>query len=822
MIRGTCEPGRLLDLIENFIVYMEIPGGIAKVVAKNHQFLGVRNAVRATRELQANKGRLGVFWHTQGSGKSLSMVFFCQYVRRRVPGNWTFLVVTDRNELDGQIYKTFAGTGLITEKHCQAESGEHLRKLLTEDHEFVFTLIQKFQTNDKSAYPELSNRSDIIVITDEAHRSQYDTLAMNMRKALPNAAFIGFTGTPLMAGEERTKEVFGEYVSIYNFKQSIDDGATVPLYYENRIPELQLINKYLNDDIYSIVESAELDEDEEKKLERYLGRQYHLITRDDRLDAVAKDLVEHFVGRGHLGKGMVVCIDRFTAVCMYDKVRKCWQQKLAELKKQVKAGNEDLVETVRYMEETDMAVIISASQNEQADFAEKELDILAHRQRMVKEDLETKFKDTENPLRLVFVCAMWLTGFDVPSCSTIYLDKPMRNHTLMQTIARANRVFPDKNNGLIVDYVGIFRNLQKALAIYGSDSGGGVKPGETPVADKQELVRMLRGVIKETKQYCAGRGVKLAEIQASSGFQRIALIDEAVEALVYPEEERKTFIHKANLVIRTHKAIMPDPVAHEFDPLRSVLTVLRDKLRPNPEEIDISAVIKDIEELLDVSIAAEGYVIPKKKAETVNEEEAAYCHLLDLSKIDFEALKKYFVKGEQRTIIDKLKQAIDQRLNAMVKLNNTRLDYLEKFQTMIADYNSGSRNIEEFFKQLQQFIKELNEEDTRAIREKLTEEELALYDLLTKPEMALTQKEQDAVKAVAKQLLERLKQEKLVLDWRKRQQSRAAVQVCVEEVLEGLPRAYDKDIFQQKCNLIFQHVFDSYQGAGRSIYAHAG
>jgi type I restriction enzyme, R subunit len=272
--------------------------------------------------------------------------------------------------------------------------------------------------------------------------------------------------------------------SIYNFRQSVEDGATVPLYYENRVPELQLTNENLNEDMERLLEEAELDTEQERKLERDFAREYHLITRDERLEKVAEDIVSHFMGRGHLGKAMVVSIDKATAIRLYDKVQKHWQQYLASLKAHLIGCNdeerEDLLAKIAYMEETDMAVVVSPSQNEVEELKQKGVDILPHRRRMVTEDLDTKFKDPDDPFRLVFVCAMWMTGFDVPSCSTIYLDKPMRNHTLMQTIARANRVCGDKVNGLIVDYMGMFRDLQRALAIYGSASGGGVQEGETP------------------------------------------------------------------------------------------------------------------------------------------------------------------------------------------------------------------------------------------------------------------------------------------------------------------------------------------------------
>ena len=340
MLRGTCDPARLLDLVENFTLFVEERGGTIKLIAKNHQYLGVNNAFAAVASPPSpahgrgagGEGRLGVFWHTQGSGKSYSMIFFAQKVLRKLPGNWTFLVVTDRQELDQQIYRNFANVGAVTEPEgrVRASGGEHLRQLLREDHRYVFTLIQKFHAERGETYPELSDRPDIIVMTDEAHRSQYDIFALNMRNALPNAAFIGFTGTPLMAGEEKTRAVFGDYVSIYNFKQSVDDQATVPLYYENRIPELQLTNPDLNADMAAVLEDAELDEAQEARLEREFAREYHLITRADRLDAIAADIVAHFAGRGFAGKAMVVCVDKATAVRMYDKVKAAWGKRLAE------------------------------------------------------------------------------------------------------------------------------------------------------------------------------------------------------------------------------------------------------------------------------------------------------------------------------------------------------------------------------------------------------------------------------------------------------------------------------------------------------------
>ncbi len=833
MIRGTCEPTRLLDVVENFILYAETKGGLVKLVARNHQYLGVNNAIQAVQDMRANQGRLGVFWHTQGSGKSYSMVFFAQKVLRKLPGNWTFVIVTDRQDLDNQIYKNFASAGAVTEPEdaVRAESGEHLKQLLQEDHRYVFTLIQKFHTRKGGRYPVLSERSDVIVMPDEAHRTQYDALALNMRNGLPNAAFIAYTGTPLMAGEEKTRAVFGSYISIYNFKQSADDGNTVPLYYENRIPELQLTNQDLNRDMEQLLEEVELDETQEAKLEREFSREYHLITRDDRLDKVAEDIVLHFMGRGSLrvGKAMVVSIDKATAVRMYDKVQAHWKKHLAYLKAELEEVESSLAPRgrwaqeraqgamlqdrraeleakVKVMQETDMAVVVSQSQNEIEDIQKKGADITPHRKRMLAEDLDTKFKDPADPFRIVFVCAMWMTGFDVPCCSTIYLDKPMRNHTLMQTIARANRVFPDKVNGLIVDYIGVFRDLQHALAIYGSASGGGVQPGELPVQGKAALVEKLRQAVAEATATCAELGIDLDAVQAAEGFQRVKLLEDAVEAVLVNDETKRKFLGQVVNVDRLFKAILPDPAANEFSPTRAALVVITDKLRSELPDVDISDVMADVETLLDRSVAAQAYVI--------HEPAASY----DLSRIDFRQLRKAFAQGRKHTEAARLQAAISAKLQRMVALNKSRLDYAEQFQKMIDEYNAGASDVDLHFARLVAFVQGLNDEEQRGIAEQLSEEELAVFDLLTRPDIKLTRAERTQVKQVAQELLVTLKAERLVLDWRKKQQTRAMVRQAIEVSLDRLPSIYTTALYQQKCEAVYQHVYESYFSEGRSVY----
>ena len=804
LIKGTCQHPRFLDIVENFIVFLEMQGGLVKIVSKNHQYLGVKNSMSAVHQLQENQGKLGVFWHTQGSGKSISMIFFCQKVLRKVPGNWTFVIITDRKELDEQIYKNFQNAGVINEAKVQATSTKDLRKLLSEDHRYIFTLIHKFQTEDGSEHPVLSDRDDIIVITDEAHRSQYDLLAMNMRNALPNAAFLGFTGTPLISEEQqKTREVFGDYVSIYNFSQSIEDGATVPLYYEDRIPEVQLSNEYFSDELNAIIDEAALDDSQEEKLERKFSQMYQIITRDDRLEKVAEDLVDHFTSRGDRGKAMVISIDKVTAVRMYEKVKKHWGKYLAELKEQIaSAAAEDraaIQSIYDYHAETDMAVVVSSSQNDVANVKAKGGDIIPHRERMLKEDLESKFKDPDDPFRIVFVCAMWITGFDVPSCSTMYIDKPMRNHTLMQTIARANRVFKEKVNGLIVDYVGLFRNLEKALSIYGKPGGDN---GENPVRPKDELKAELITSIDDLIDYLTDLGVDIDQIRAAEDMgSRLRLFVEARDTLVQSEEVKKEYLKQANHVKKLYKAYLPDRVEKTYAERAYHIRKLVHAIHSLNPEVDIDKVMAKVDDLLDRSII--GYELPV----TENED-----NLYDLSQIDFDTLKKKFESSKKkRTHVEGFKNSISAKIDHMIQVNNARLEYKEKLTQLITEYNDGAKTVEEVFKRLMELAQQLKEEEKRYIREELdNEKQLAMFDLLTKPEPDLSDKEKKNVKAVSRILYDKLVEGILTLDWRKKQEKKAEVQVAIKTILnDGLPEVYDKRIFDDKRSAIYDYVYDS-------------
>ena len=790
LLRGTCHPKRFLDYVENFTLFTDSKGGLVKIIAQNHQFIGVNNAIAATLEARRRgHGRAGVFWQTQGSGKSYSMAFYSQKIQRKLPGDWTFVIVTDRADLDEQIAGTFKAAGVVSQAEgdqCHAGSGAQLAALLRGNHRYVFTLIQKFRI------PELlCNRPDVVVITDEAHRSQYDTLALNMRTALPKALFTAFTGTPLIDGEERTREVFGDYVSIYDFQQAVEDGATVPLYYENRTPELQLVNPDLNDDLYAVIEAADLDGEEEMKLQRELGRQYHIITRDDRLETIARDIVRHFLGRGFMGKAMVISIDKATTLRMYDKVQRYWHAETERVRALVEqlpaeAGEEgeELRERLTILRTTDMAVIVSAAQNEIADMAALGLDIEPHRRRLTTSDpsLDACFKDPANPLR---------------------------NHTLMQTIARANRVFPGKHSGLIVDYANVFASLEKALALYGGRSGGGAKPTQ----DKSVLVGQLRQVLAEALRFCAEHQVDIAAIHAQTdGMRRLQLIDDAVEVLIAPEPLRQTFQEQQRLVRLLHAAIKPDPAALEFaasvGALNSIAASIRLKLNPTPP--DISAVMGQIGQVLDQSIT--GIAIRDQGPPSI-----------DLSTIDFQALaEKFQQKRHKKTELEELKALIAAHLARMVQLNPTRANFRETFEALIASYNAGSRSVEEVYKQLLQLSLQLSQEQQRHIRENLSEEELAMFDILLQSAPDLSDSDRAKVKQSARELVQRIK-DLLVLNWQQKFDARAKLKVVIEEALDtGLPRAYTPELYQQKCEAVFAHIEQAYPERDQSVYAPAG
>ena len=398
-IDGLCAPDKLLDYVENFVIFYNQAD---KIIAQNHQFIGVNRAIESVQQRESKEGKLGVFWHTQGSGKSFSMIFYVRKILRKLTGNFTFVVVTDRDDLDRQIYRTFLNTETVNKNEAaQPRNSDQMRDYLSQDKRILFTLIQKFRWPKGKKYPLLNASDEIIVIVDEAHRTQYKSLAENMRAGLPNANYLAFTGTPLLGRDRKTNQWFGDYVSEYNFSQSMDDGATVPLFYKKRVPEVLIQNDDLSDEFYKILEDENLDEAQQAKLERQFAREVEVIKRPDRLERIAEDIVYHFPRRGYLGKGVVVSVDKFTAVRMYDKVQRLWKEEIKNLVKRInKSKNEiekaKLKKILAFMRETDMAVVISFenSEDEVKRFADQGLDIKPHRDRCNALDAQGKRKKT--------------------------------------------------------------------------------------------------------------------------------------------------------------------------------------------------------------------------------------------------------------------------------------------------------------------------------------------------------------------------------------------------------------------------------------------
>ena len=808
MIHGVCDKDRMLDIFENFVLFDESLAEVKKILPRYFQYFGVNRAFEKVNHHKDNKGKLGVFWHTQGSGKSYSMVFLSQKVFRKVSMKFTFVIVTDRGDLDRQAYKNFYTVGAVYEKEVHAESIVHLHDLISEDHRQIFTTIQKFQNINGA----ISNRDDIIVMTDEAHRTQYDRMAQNMRKALPNASFIGFTGTPLMAeGEEKTRETFGNYVSVYNFGQSVADGATVPLYYENRVPRLENVNENLERDLGKVMDFYELNDEEEEKLEQEFSTFYHLVTREDRLDAIARDIVGHFVGRGYDGKAMVVSVDKKTAVRMYVKVKAEWGRYIGKLRMDLSRSTDErdrekILKQLERHEDVDMAVMVSQSQNEIADLEPFEIDMRPLRNRIQTGNLEEEYKKPNGNLRIIFVCAMWMTGFDVPNLSTLYLDKPLKNHTLMQAIARANRVAEGKSNGLIVDYIGVFRNIERALALYAASKA---HDDDEIIRDKEELVGDLEELLKRTKIFLKGEQIELLELLKASAEEKLRLLERYANMIVGQPDKKKVFLNLASDLYNAYRAVLPDPSAEDFYDEVTAVRVISSRVRDvGAQSVDVSQVKEDLEDLLDRSIQAGEYVIPQ------------YKRLKDLSALDANALRKFFAKIENKNLqAESLRAELEQKIADMVKRNKNRTKFMDRLNAILEEYNSGAHDIDQLFDDLVDLARSLNEEEQRAVKENLTEEELAIFDLLLKEN--LNPDEAGKVREVARRLLSKLKVEKLVIDWREWESTRAGVKTTIFDVLyKDLP---DPTYAEKDCEMkgleVYNFVYEHYKDANHFVCA---
>ena len=818
LINGLFQKDRLIDYIENFVFF---DNKRTKIIAKNHQYLGVNNLMENVYNREALKGKLGVFWHTQGSGKSYSMVMFVRKVRRKVNGNFTFLVITDREDLDTQIHKTFVRSEVIGPKEeCQPKDSAQLREFLSGNKPMLFTLIHKFGYDKSKKYPILSTRDDIFVLVDEAHRTQYKQLAENMHTGIPNANYIAFTGTPLLGSKRLTNQWFGDYVSEYNFGQAIEDGSTVPLFYSRRVPEVGLDNEWLDTDVDQIVEDEDLNDREKELLENSSSRILEVIKRDGRLEKIAQDIAHHFPRRGFLGKGMVISVDKYTTVRMYDKVQHYWQEEKKALIKERNTEKDEekrkeLTARLNYMDNVEMAVVVSEEADEVEKFKAQGLDIEVHRKKMnwispEGKDIEDRFKDKDDKLRLVFVCAMWLTGFDVPSLSTLYLDKPMKNHTLMQAIARANRVFPGKPCGIIVDYVNVFKYMQRALSEYATGSDG----NDFPAKDIDQLINNLDQCIDEIDQFLLSIDISLDSIlEETDPLARIELYRQAYNRILEKDEWKDRFKVLSNLLENLYDASKPEIFEkgwynNKFAPIMYLIGLFYNQI----DDEKLARAKAKMAEVLDRSVtAAEAddqskYVIHEGK-------------VIDLSKLDVEDIRHVIDATPYKALeIENLREYIEKTLEQMINKNCTRIKFSERYKSIIDRYNAGGSENEDYYEKLLELIESLKREQSRVTEMDLEEEELEIYDLLIK-DRKLTKAEEQKVKLAAKNLYKKLSEEKknvMVIDWYKDDQPRQKVLAIIQLSLNNdLPDSYDRNVFSSKTHLLMNHFIDmAVQGYG--------
>ena len=793
MLKGICKKENFLDLLENFILYDHSGGTTVKILARNHQYLGVNQAVEMYRNRKLHNGKLGVFWHTQGSGKSYSMLFLAQKIRRKFEGSPTILVLTDRDELNKQISNTFENCGLlgnVKAKKFIASSGEDLRAKLRGNPSFIFALIQKF--NDPKAEPIYPDH-DIIVMSDEAHRTQNGIFADNLMHLLPTANRIGFTGTPLLKNDNITARTFGGYVSIYDFKRAVEDKATVPLYYENRGERLQeLKNPEINEEIAAALEQAgDMDASQLAKLEREFAKEVHLLTAKKRLRIVAQDFVRHYSDLWTSGKAMFVCYNKVTCVQMYNYAQEYWQQEIKHLQEAIdKCDSQQEVQEMRrklaWMQETEMAVVVSQEQNEIQTFQKWGLDILPHREKMEKRELDKEFKDPDSKFRVVFVCAMWLTGFDVKTLSCLYIDKPMKAHTLMQTIARANRVAEGKTNGLVIDYIGIVKALRQALADYTSNPEG--QGGNDPTINKEELIKHILEAIAAAKSFLKEHEIELDSlIHAQDGFVRLSLLKEAANAMCETLEIRKTYCTFATTLLNLWKYLDREDITHEMKQQKDAIEAIYKELQKKRKHADITDLSVAISEIINEHIEMEGVEI------TDIEQNRRF----DISGINFELLRREFARSREKNLVMKdLQELLQERIAKMLAANPSRINFYEKYQQIISDYNNEQDRvtIENTFEELMKLSNDLEEEEKRYIREGFeNDEQLSLFDLLIKDN--LSKADILKLKKVAKELLDKIKHLLAEMDhpFDKQETKAKLVNAIRDELWYNLPESYSDE-----------------------------
>ena len=809
MLRGICKKENFLDLLENFILYDHSDGRTVKIMARNHQYLGVNQAVEMYKNREYINGKLGVFWHTQGSGKSYSMLFLAQKIRRKFAGSPTIVVLTDREELNKQISDTFENCGMLGKVKASkfiAQSGEDLITKLKGNPSFIFSLIQKFNRPDaEPIYPD----HDIVVISDEAHRTQNGIFADNLIHLLPTANRIGFTGTPLLSNDNITARTFGGYVSIYDFKRAVEDKATVPLYYENRGERLQdLQNPEINAEIASALEQAgDMDASQLAKLEREFAKEVHLLTAKKRLRIVAKDFVRHYSDLWTSGKAMMVSYNKVTCLQMYEYAQEYWQKGIDSLEGQIAKSTsqqeeQELNRKLKWMQETEMAVVVSQEQNEIQTFQKWGLDILPHRAMMEKRELDKEFKDKDNKLRVVFVCAMWLTGFDVKTLSCLYIDKPMKAHTLMQTIARANRVAEGKTNGLIIDYIGIVKALRQALADYTANPEG--EGGNDPTIDKKELIKHVYETIATTTVFLNEHEFELINLIEADSFYKLSLLKEAANAMCATAEIRKTYYTYATTLLKLWKYLDREDLTPELKQQKDAIEAIYKELQKKRKHADIT----------DLSVAINEIVNEHLQIDTTIVAEPGVSRRFDISGINFDILRREFAKSKEKNLILKdIQELLQERIAQMMSQNPARVNFYEKYQEIIREYNQEQNqvNIEQTFEELMQLSTQLTEEEKRYVREGFeNDEQLSMYDVLMKDN--LSKEDIKKLKKVAVDLLAKIKDLIVTMDHPfDKRETKATIIITIRDTLwSELPESYSDESINYYKDAVYNYVSQRY------------
>ncbi len=820
MIEGTCNKVTFMDLFENFLVFDKSTGSYIKIIARNHQYLGVNKAFESYKEHKFTDKKIGVFWHTQGSGKSYSILFLSQKIHRKLSsGKPTIVIITDRNELNKQISGTFEASGALGNlkaSQYMAKSGEDLYKTLKDKNpSYVFTLIHKF--NKTIGVSPIHKDHDILLISDEAHRTNNGIFAENMCKMLPEASRLGFTGTPLFERDNITVKTFGEYVSVYDFQRAVEDGNTVPLYYENRGEKLKIENPEIDEKLLEIIQQAEDDEENEfdekdiENLKNQIKKQLHIICSEERLRKIAKDFVDHYSDLWQTGKAMFVSVDKVTAVRMYNYVQEYWQEKIKEVEENAKnLDQQERIEEqykIDWMKKTEMHVIISSSKDDDKNFAKWGLNVKPHKDYMEKTtDYDKQFKDEDNSFRVAFVCAMWLTGFDVPSLGSLYLDKPLKEHTLMQAIARANRINEGKENGLIVDYIGIVPYLEKALADYtiNKQKTKSVKP----TVSREVLIKNVEKNCEAIVQFLSDKGFILSELtDIEDKNLKIRKIKEAVNILVTPPEDtKKKFCLLCSQLLRLYKYLLPSEISSELRKNKGGIEVIYKRLNKKHTPADITNVMIEMQKVVNDYIMLDSdFTTPTESVK------------IDISSINFEVLQKEFEKVKEKAIIiHDIAEILNVSIEALCKEVPTSIQFFEHYKEMIENYNKAQdkAEIRKVFEELQKTADILTEQQKRYIREGFKDnKELAVYDLLFKEE--LSSKDIKKIKELSVKLLSDIRERLAEMhNPFEKPETTSQIDILIRDTLwRELPESFaseEIDFYQQR---IFDYVKSQFKAA---------